>query len=78
MCVPVDRPSTGVRQIGATAIAVDTARRHVTATLADGARTEIAYGRPAPATGSRLVCPAFPGAAYAPSRRRTVRRTRRA
>ncbi|MFH8752616.1 hypothetical protein ACH4GK_36535 [Streptomyces rimosus] len=73
MRVPLDRllDPVGVRRIAATATAVDTARRRVTATIVDGTRTEIAYGRPGPATGSRLVRPAFPETVYAPSRRRT-------
>ncbi|MGP8298848.1 NAD(P)/FAD-dependent oxidoreductase [Streptomyces inhibens] len=63
--VPLDRVlgPVGVRRIAATATAVDTARRRVTATAADGSRTEVAYRRLVLATGSAVVRPELPGAA---------------
>ncbi|REK88267.1 dehydrogenase [Streptomyces inhibens] len=63
--VPLDRVlgPVGVRRVAATATAVDTARRRVTATAADGSRTEVAYRRLVLATGSAVVRPELPGAA---------------
>ncbi|MEU8996553.1 FAD-dependent oxidoreductase [Streptomyces caniferus] len=63
--VPLDRAlkPVGVRRIRATATAVDTAGRRVTATAPDGTRTEVAYRRLVLATGSAVVRPALPGAA---------------
>ncbi|MFH8570759.1 NAD(P)/FAD-dependent oxidoreductase [Streptomyces sp. NPDC017993] len=63
--VPLDRVlgPVGVRLIAATATAVDTRRRRVTAVAADGSRTEVAYRRLVLATGSAVVRPRFPGVA---------------
>ncbi|MGW7573283.1 NAD(P)/FAD-dependent oxidoreductase [Streptomyces sp. NPDC054765] len=65
MRVPLDRVlgPVGVRRIAATATAVDTARRRVTATTSDGTRTEVTYRRLVLATGSAVVRPELPGAA---------------
>ncbi|MFF4948977.1 NAD(P)/FAD-dependent oxidoreductase [Streptomyces chattanoogensis] len=63
--VPLDRVlgPVGVRRIAATATAVDTRRRLVTAVAADGSRTEVGYRRLVLATGSAVVRPELPGAA---------------
>lgn len=65
MRVPLDRVlgPAGVRRIAATATAVDTARRRVTALTSDGSRTEVAYRSLVLATGSAVVRPELPGAA---------------
>ncbi|MFF4696843.1 NAD(P)/FAD-dependent oxidoreductase [Streptomyces chattanoogensis] len=62
--VPLDRVlgPVGVRRIAATATAVDTGRRRVTAVAADGSRTEVGYRRLVLATGSAVVRPELPGA----------------
>ncbi|MEU9114729.1 FAD-dependent oxidoreductase [Streptomyces sp. NPDC048483] len=63
--VPLDRVlgPVGVRRIAATATAVNTGRRRVTATAADGTRMEVGYRRLVLATGSAVVRPELPGAA---------------
>ncbi|MFJ5796848.1 NAD(P)/FAD-dependent oxidoreductase [Streptomyces decoyicus] len=63
--VPLDRVlgPVGVRRIAATATAVDTVRREVTATAPDGTRDVVAYRRLVLATGSAVVRPELPGAA---------------
>lgn len=65
MRVPLDRVlgPVGVARIAATATTVDTTRRRVTATAADGSRSEVAYRRLVLATGSALARPELPGAA---------------
>ncbi|MFI9051250.1 NAD(P)/FAD-dependent oxidoreductase [Streptomyces sp. NPDC053427] len=62
--VPLDRVlgPVGVHLIAATATAVDTERRRVGATAADGTRTEVGYRRLVLATGSAVVRPELPGA----------------
>ncbi|QIK06364.1 FAD-dependent oxidoreductase [Streptomyces sp. Je 1-4] len=65
MRVPLDRVlgPAGVRRIAATATAVDTGRRRVTALTPDGSRTEVAYRSLVLATGSAVVRPELPGSA---------------
>lgn len=65
MRVPLDRvlDPIGVRRVRAGATAVDTTRRLVETTEADGGdASRIAYDRLVLATGSRLIRPSFPGA----------------
>ncbi|WP_242587374.1 FAD-dependent oxidoreductase [Streptomyces sp. MST-110588] len=64
--VPFDRvlDPIGVRRIAATATAVDTTRRRVTATAADGTTTEVGYERLVLATGSQVIRPELPGAEH--------------
>ncbi|MFJ3949765.1 NAD(P)/FAD-dependent oxidoreductase [Streptomyces libani] len=65
MRVPLDRVlgPAGVRRIAATATAVDTGRRRVTALTPDSSRTEVAYRSLVLATGSAVVRPELPGSA---------------
>ncbi|MEU8784552.1 FAD-dependent oxidoreductase [Streptomyces sp. NPDC048637] len=65
MRVPLDRMlgPVGVRRIAATATAVDSGRRRVTALTSGGSRTEVTYRRLVLATGSAVVRPELPGAA---------------